>query len=114
MAEQEKKLKFSDPAIQYIPGLSDKFKNIIIHQLLTHSSGLPHNEGINNYWLTKSKLQMTTEQVINEINAVDLLFEPGSKTHYSSPGYYLLAVILENVYDDDENKPASRTKKTAS
>jgi CubicO group peptidase (beta-lactamase class C family) len=101
MAEQEKKLSFSDRAIQYIPGLSDTFKDITIHQLLTHSSGLPHNEGIKDYWLTKSKLQMTNEQVINEINAVDLLFEPGNKTHYSTLGYYLLAVILETVYDDD-------------
>jgi CubicO group peptidase (beta-lactamase class C family) len=101
MAEQEKKLRYSDKAIRYIPGLSDKFKDISIHQLLTHTSGLPHNEGIKDYWLTKSKLQMTTEQVINEINAVDLLFEPGSEAHYSSPGYYLLAVILETVYDDD-------------
>lgn len=101
IAGQEKKLNFSDRAIQYMPGLSDKFKDITVQQLLTHSSGLPHNEGIKDYWPTKSKLDMTTEQVINEINDTELLFEPGTQTHYSSPGYYLLAVILENIYDED-------------
>ena len=44
---------------------------------------------------------MTAEQVINEINSLDLLYKPGSGMTYSSPGYYLLAVILENIYQKD-------------
>jgi CubicO group peptidase (beta-lactamase class C family) len=98
IAQEERKLNVHDKAVDYINGLSPKFKNITIEQLLTHQSGLPHNEAIKDYWLKKSKLQMTPEQIIAEINAVDLLFDPGSEMSYSSLGYYLLASILENVY----------------
>lgn len=98
IAQEERKLNVQDKAIDYVNGLSPNFKEITIEQLLTHTSGLPHNEAIKDYWLKKSKLQMTPEEVITEINAVDLLFEPGSEMRYSSLGYYLLALILENVY----------------
>ncbi|CAN5478129.1 serine hydrolase domain-containing protein [soil metagenome] len=101
IAQAENKLNVEDKAGQYIEGLSDKFKDITIYQLLTHTSGLPHNEGIKDYWQVKSKLQLENEQVISEINDLDLLFPPGSKMSYSSLGYYLLADILEKVYQDD-------------
>lgn len=100
IAQEEGKLNVQDKAINYVDGLSPKFKDITIEQLLRHTSGLPHNEGIKDYWQIKSKLQLTSAQVIAEINALDLLFEPGSQMHYSSLGYYLLASILENVYDN--------------
>jgi len=101
IAQKEGKFNIQDKAIDYLSGLSPKFKQISIEQLLSHTSGLPHNEGINDYWLIKSKLQMTTEQVVKEINSLDLLFKPGSEMRYSSLGYYLLASILENVYKID-------------
>ena len=100
MAHEEGKLDVNDKANKYINSLSPKFDEITIKQLLTHTSGIPHNEGIKDYWMTKSKLQMSTEQVISEINSLDLLFKPGEMMHYSSPGYYLLATVLESVYND--------------
>ena len=99
IAQKEEKLNVQDKAIDYINGLSPKFKDVTIEQLLSHTSGLPHNEGIKDYWHIKSKLQMTPEQVITEINTLDLLFESGSQMHYSSLGYHLLATILESVYN---------------
>lgn len=101
MAESERKLDLRDKAVKYIPELSPKFRDITIEQLLTHRSGLPHNEGIKDYWKIKSRLDMTTGQVIEEINLLDLLFEPGSAEQYSSLGYYLLATILESVYKEN-------------
>lgn len=98
MAQQQGKLNFSDPIGKYVPNLSGKIENLTIHQLLTHTSGLPHNEGIQDYWLKKSKLDMSTNQVISEINKLDLLFEPGTEMKYSSPGYYLLGTLIEKVY----------------
>mgnify|MGYP003668983379 CR=1 FL=1 len=100
-AKEEGKLNFEDPASKFIPKLDRKFKAISIHQLLTHTSGLPHNQAIADYWLVKSKLSMTTDQVISEINQVNLLFESGTQLHYSSLGYFLLATILEKVYQEN-------------
>lgn len=99
MAQEADKLNIHDNAAQYLPGLSPKFNDITIEQLVRHTSGLPHNEAIEDYWLVKSKLPMTTAQVLEEINALDLLAAPGTKFHYSSPGYFLLATILENIYE---------------
>lgn len=104
MAEKESRLKANDKAIDYIPGLSEKFRDITLHQLLRHTSGLVHNEGIPDYWLVKSKLQMTEENMLEEINQSELLFTPGEKMHYSSPGYYLLALVLEKVYEKNYEK----------
>lgn len=100
IAKEEGKLDFNDKVNKYINSLSPKFENVTIYQLLTHTSGLPHNEGIKNYWLIKSKIQLDTEQVIGEINKLDLLFRSGTEMKYSSLGYYLLASVLENVYNN--------------
>lgn len=99
MAANEGRLKTSDLASQYLKELSPKFEAITIHQLLTHTSGIPHNEAIANYWQEKSRLNLNTEAVLNEINKLDLLFSPGQEMKYSSLGYYLLSIILEVAYD---------------
>lgn len=104
MAEEEGKLNVSDKAMQYCKDLAPKFRHITIHQLLTHTSGLPHNEAIPNYWQIKSKLKMNSSQRMGEINQLELLFQPGSQMSYSSPGYLLLAEILEKVYAKDYSR----------
>jgi CubicO group peptidase (beta-lactamase class C family) len=101
LAEEEQRLSINDKVSSYIKELSPEFGEVTIEQLLTHTSGLPHNEGIDGYWQIKSKLPMTREQAISEINALDLLFTPGSAMGYSSLGYYLLAVVLENIYQQN-------------
>lgn len=98
LAQEEGKLNIKDKAINYIDDLAPKFKDITIEHLLSHTSGLPHNEGISDYWMTKSLLHITREQVLKEINSLATLSKPGSKMRYTSLGYYLLALILENVY----------------
>jgi CubicO group peptidase (beta-lactamase class C family) len=71
MAQQEGMLSIKDRVVDYIPQLATKFKDITIEHLLTHTSGLPHNEGIKDYWLIKSKLDMTTKQSLEEINQIN-------------------------------------------
>ncbi|WP_394749249.1 serine hydrolase [Spongiimicrobium salis] len=100
IAIEEGKLNFKDKVIQLIPTLSPKFKDITIAQLLHHTSGLPHNEGIAKYWPVKSKLHVNTVEALHEINTLDLLFDPGTGQHYSSLGYYLLATVLEKIYGE--------------
>ncbi len=99
MAEEEDLLAYDDRMGKYIPELAEPIAALTIHQLLTHTSGLPHNEGIENYWAEKSKKEMTVREVISEINKLDLLHAPGAEMKYSSPGYYLLGVLIERVYD---------------
>ncbi len=99
LAAEEGKLALSDSLGTFFPELTDpKWRKITLHQLLTHTSGLPHNEGIANYWNLKSFLPLSDKQAVAEIFNLELLSEPGQTTHYSSPGYFVLATVLEKVY----------------
>lgn len=99
LAAREGKFALTDSLARFFPELTDPtWRKITLHQLLTHTSGLPHNEGIANYWNVKSFLPLSDKQAMAEIFDLKLLAEPGKETHYSSPGYFLLASVLEKVY----------------
>ncbi len=99
LAMQEKRLHPEDSLAMFFPSLKDTaWRHITIHQLLSHTSGIPHNEGISDYWTIKSRLPLTKEQALAEIFNTKLLFTAGAGMSYSSPGYFLLASILESVY----------------
>ncbi len=101
LAAEESKLSLTDSLVRFFPELTDPgWQKITIHQLLTHTSGLPHNEGIANYWNIKSFLPLSEHQATAEIFGLKLTAEPGEVTHYSSPGYFLLVSVLEKVYQD--------------
>lgn len=99
LAAEEHKLSLGDHLSKYFPQLGQSdWADITIRQLLTHTSGLPHNEGIADYWEKISFLPLTDRQAADEIFKLKLLSVPGTETHYSSPGYFLLASILEKVH----------------
>ncbi|MEE9464916.1 MAG: serine hydrolase [Candidatus Neomarinimicrobiota bacterium] len=70
---------------------------ITIHQLLSHTSGMPHYRAIPDFFPRNSRQPYTPEQYMHLFWELDLLSEPGSRYSYSSFGYYLLGVILERV-----------------
>ncbi len=105
LSEKEGRLHFEDKLQLFFPELKDdKWKQITVRQLVAHTSGVPHWNGVSDYWNTKSKLSLNKEQVLSEIFKLNLLFEPGTKVEYSSLGYYLLAAILEKVYNKSYDK----------
>lgn len=99
LAAEENKLALGDQLSKYYPQLGQSdWSKITIRQLLTHTSGLPHNEGIADYWEKTSFLPLSDQQATDEIFKLKLLSVPGTKTQYSSPGYFILASILEKIY----------------
>lgn len=100
LAAEENNLALGDQLSKYYPqlGRSD-WSKITIRQLLTHTSGLPHNEGIADYWEKTSFLPLSDQQATDEIFKLKLLSVPGTKTQYSSPGYFILASVLEKIYN---------------
>ena len=99
-AVEDGKFPLDAPLSRFFPEAPAPWHPITIHQLLTHTSGIPHNEGIRDYWAVKSRLALSASQAQAEIFGMSLLFPPGTGTHYSSPGYFLLATILEQIYQD--------------
>ncbi len=99
LAVREGRFRLQDSLAAFFSQITDtQWRKINVHQLLSHTSGVPHNEGIKDYWQTKSRLSLSKEQALTEIFGMKLLFTPGSSMQYSSPGYFLLACILESVY----------------
>jgi CubicO group peptidase (beta-lactamase class C family) len=86
----------------YIPDYSGPGKNkATIHQMLTHTSGIPDHGAIPN--LSKKLVRWTynTDQYLALIKDLNLKFEPGRSFAYSGIAYNLLAIICEKVSKKD-------------
>lgn len=91
--QQRHKLSVHDRICTYIPGCPTSWRPITIHMLLTHTSGIGH-------WDTYSSLDatpMSLDQLISLFERMPPLFKPGTQYSYSSPGYSLLAYIVQKV-----------------
>jgi len=87
---QEDKLSIDDPLSKFFAATPEKKKDITIHHLLSHSSGLPGAIGLDTQHISKTEYLKNTWQQ-------PLEFEPGTRYRYSNVGYTLLALIIERV-----------------
>ena len=88
--QQQGKLNVQDLICNYISDCPAAWKPITIHQLLTHTSGIPD--------LTESFAPSTTpSQIVAQISSKPLDFKPGEKWNYTNAGYIVLSAIIEQV-----------------
>lgn len=106
MAAEEGKLSFNDNLLDHLGPYtySGKFNpSITIHQMLTHTSGLP------DYGQVQSKLydnlgrlfkrkHFSTEEYVDFISNVPAIGNPGKQFYYSNFSYHLLGIVLEKLY----------------
>lgn len=86
----------------YIPEYSGPAKNkATIHQLLTHTSGIPDHGAVPNYSKKRVRWIYNSDQYLELIKEVEPQFEPGSGFQYSGIAYNILAVICEKVTKKD-------------
>ena len=83
-------LSVNDPISKYFENVPSDKMNITLHQLLTHSSGLPGAIGDDYESISTLDFQKRTWEQ-------KLLFEPGIGYEYSNVGYSLLGMIIEKV-----------------
>lgn len=67
---------------------------ITLHQMLTHTAGLPHALGEDSEYLDR-------EAYLARAWSVPLLFQPGERYEYSNVGYSLLAAVVEVTTGED-------------
>ena len=88
---EQGEIKTSDKiSLFYKQAPADK-KNITIHQLLTHSSGISPRTGGFRYD------EADKEQFLNDFFESELQSEPGTKHQYANANYIMLSAILESV-----------------
>lgn len=86
----ENKLELHTPISVYLPNYPKTKGDIItIHQLLTHSSGIPN--------VKNGKKVFRPKEMVNQFSNEQLLFTPGKRFEYSNSGYVLLGYIIEII-----------------
>lgn len=95
-----KLLELSKPVNIYLGEYSDPlWREVSVHQLLTHTSGIPSiyqtEQGIDIFFPEEKPTSL--KSLISKFKGAELLFEPGKKFSYSNSGYVLLAAIIEAV-----------------
>ena len=78
-------------------------KEITLHHVLSHTSGLPDYQEVNkdlrkNDFLKFKRLHFTNEEYVNFISKIKPVNKPGQQFYYSNFGYHLVAIILEETY----------------
>jgi len=102
IAVEEGHIFLTDKLISFFTELNFD-STITIHHLLTHTSGLPDYDAVNenlkkeNY-KTFKRLSFSNPDYAHFISKLETVGKPGLQFHYSNFGYHLLALILEKVY----------------
>jgi CubicO group peptidase (beta-lactamase class C family) len=94
--EERGKLSVTDPACKYLDRCPESWKAVTIHQLLTHTAGIPNITGLPE-WRTKKSEDLSPSQAIDLVRDLPLRFTPGSDFEYSNSGYIMLGLIIEKV-----------------
>jgi CubicO group peptidase (beta-lactamase class C family) len=82
----------------YIPQYEGPGKNrATIHQMLTHTSGIPDHGAIPNLSKKRVRWIYDSDQYLELVKETSLKFEPGSGFQYSGIAYNLLAIICEKA-----------------
>ena len=95
--EEQGKLNTSDLMSKYIKNVPPDKKDITIHQLLTHTSGLDFDYFYDQATPADRVIMRDREKYINGVLGHPLKFKPGEGRTYSNTGFSLLAAIIENV-----------------
>ncbi|MEM7013029.1 MAG: serine hydrolase [Verrucomicrobiota bacterium] len=75
----------------------DTGKQITIHHLMAHQSGIPDFTANYNYRGSTSRLPMEKDEFIKEHCSGDLLHDPGTIYSYCNAGYIILGRIIEKM-----------------
>ncbi len=94
MLAERKKLSLQDALSKHLPDAPDIWKDVTIHHLLSHTSGIP------SYTEPKPAeacARRTAEEIVALFRDKPLDFAPGSQWAYSNSGYLLLGEIVAHA-----------------
>jgi CubicO group peptidase (beta-lactamase class C family) len=96
LLEERGKLKVTDLVKQHLGDTPPAWDKITIHQVLSHTSGIPSITEFPEFGTMKRRT-MTLEQTYRVYSAKPLEFDPGTRWKYSNSGYLLLSHLVEKV-----------------
>lgn len=97
LLEERGLLKVQDPVSKYVGGLPIAWQSITVHQLLTHTSGVPNYPESSQRAKELERLGATPRQMLDLVVARPLDFKQGTQLRYTNTGYILLGMIIEKA-----------------
>ena len=95
---EQGKIKLDGKISDYLPDYrKDIGQKVTIHQLLTHTSGIPSYTGQPGFFENVSRNPYKVDDFVKKYASGNLEFEPGTKYSYNNSGYFLLGAIIEHV-----------------
>lgn len=95
---EQGKIKLDGKLSDYLPDYrKDTGAKVTIHNLLSHTSGIPSYTSLPGFFQDVSRNPFTVDDFIKKYASGDLEFEPGTKFVYDNSGYFLLGAIIEKV-----------------
>jgi len=95
--EEKGKLKTSDPITKYFREVPSDKSAISLHHLLTHTSGLEHEDFYDQSPEQIRLILRDREKFIHRILSFPPAFKPGERRLYSNFGFSFLAAIVEQL-----------------
>jgi len=96
LLEERNMLKTDDLISAYIANLPADWSTITVHDLLTHTSGIPNFTSQPGYTSLQAH-PVSPEEDLTLIRDKPLNFRPGSRWAYSNTNYILLGMIIEKI-----------------
>jgi CubicO group peptidase (beta-lactamase class C family) len=94
MLVEQGKVGLDDRVGKHLEVPTDRWKNITVRHLLSHTSGI---KDFINEPAASLRLDATEEEVLRAAARRPLNFEPGEKYAYSNTNYHLLAMVIRKV-----------------
>lgn len=97
----EGKIDLNGKITDYLPSYRrDTGDRVSIHQLLTHTSGIPNGVRTpNGFWSNSEHtlIHYSKKEFIEKFCSEDFEFKPGTQFKYSSVGYIILGAVIEEI-----------------
>ena len=84
------------PAV-YLPEMAELDKDITLHHLLSHTSGIQDIYDVPNLRFEMSKLKIEQGNLLSYLVKLPQTFRPGEGWSYSSTGFILMGYLMEKV-----------------
>lgn len=91
------RVSLQDNIQKFTKGLTDKWQNITVENLLTHTSGIIGYDVLDFHIPNAIRIDFSAKQFIDSLAKLPLDFAPGTKFNYSNSNYLILGYIIEQV-----------------
>jgi CubicO group peptidase (beta-lactamase class C family) len=105
MLAEEGKLRLDGTIRDYLPEYpAAQGDRVTVHQLLTHTSGIPSYTNLPGFMTEVSRNPATPAEFLHRFDTLPFEFPPGREFRYNNSGYFVLGVIIERL----EGEPYDR------